>query len=289
MSNSSIFFEPVAIAVLANSNALEDLELFFASLQLWNSKPPPIYMFCTNKVQDWLPGKYRGEISSTPVLNPYEGLTRQQMERKPSSKGRPNLFHDFTEEKCGLMRFALRSLKEDQKKGGVLFCDADLFWLGPLPKIAEGSCLVLSPHMIHKQDEDKYGRFNAGLLWTNSEEVIDTWEEACKTSHFFEQAALEQLEVYNPSFFPVQVNYGWWRMYQSPSGLQVQQAAWSIKRDPQERHSGIQVEGRPLICIHTHWKTTDHVTHLFNEWVTKKLELLKSQNKVRTLLKKLYK
>lgn len=289
MTDSSIFFEPAMIAVLANSNALEDLELFFSSLQLWNSKLPPIYLFCTRKVQDWLPGKYKGSVTSYPVLDSYEGFTRQQMERKPSSRGRPNLFHDFTEEKCALMRSALQSMKEEQKKRGVLFCDADLLWLGPLPQIAEGSQLVLSPHMIHKHDEEKYGRFNAGLLWTNSEEVIGAWEEACKTSHFFEQAALEQLEAYQPSFFPVQVNYGWWRMFQSPNGVQPQKEAWSIKRDPQERHSGIQVEGSPLVCIHTHWKTTDHVTQCFNDWVAGKLELLKSQSKVRTLLKKLYK
>jgi hypothetical protein len=209
------------------------------------------------------------------------------MERLPSQKGRPNLFHDFTEEKCALMRKALDNLKDDEKTKGVLFCDADLLWFSSLPKIPEGASVVLSPHMIHKHDEDKYGHYNAGLLWTNSVSVIDTWEEACISSRFFEQAALEKLEVYKPALFPIQVNYGWWRMFQSPKGAKAQQDAWSIKRDPDQKHSGIQVEGQPLVCIHTHWKTSDRVTYMFNEWVESKLSLLKTQMKVRALMKKL--
>jgi hypothetical protein len=291
MGDSSILFEPGAIALLANSNAIDDLELFLSSLQLWNSTLPPIYMFCTRKVQDWIPGKYRGVIMSYPELEQYEGLDRQQMERMPSKKGRPNLFHDFTEEKCNLMRTALKDfLNKPQDKPqnqGVLFCDADLLWLAALPKIPEGVSVVLSPHMIHKHDEDKYGHYNAGLLWTNSVDVIAAWEEACKTSHFFEQAALEKLEIYKPALFPTQMNYGWWRMFQSPNGVKAQQDAWSIKRDAQQGHSGILVDGNPLICIHTHWKTTDRVTQLFNDWVASKLALLKSQSKVKMLLKKL--
>jgi hypothetical protein len=287
MAGSSILFQPAALALVANSHALADLDLFLYSLQLWNPNPPPIVLFCTAKVQDWIPGKYKGGVTSFPVLEHYEGLTRAQMEKMPSKKGRPNLFYDFTEEKCALMTQALSLLPEKDKPRGVLFCDADLLWLAPLPQIPSGNSLALSRHMIHDRDEAKYGRYNAGLLWTNDPAVITAWQNACTTSRFFEQAALEELEVFEPVLFPEQINYGWWRMFQSPEGHEAQQKAWSIKRDAAQKDSGIQVDGQPLVCIHTHWVTTDHVTQLFNKWVASKLVLLKSQPKVRQLLKRL--
>jgi hypothetical protein len=287
MTEQSILFEPAVIALLANSSAMDDLELFLFTLQLWSSSPPPIIIHCSQKVADWIPGKYRGSIQCIPCLDAYEGLTRSQMEKMPSQKGRPNFFYDFTEEKCKLMRSSLATLSEHDRHRGALFCDADLLWLGPLPLIPKGVSLMLSPHMIHKRDEARYGQYNAGLLWTNTEDVVTAWENACSSSRFFEQAALEELTSFQHSLFPVQINYGWWRMFQSPNGVELQQEKWKIQRDAHQRHCGIYVEDSPLLCIHTHWKTTDNVTQLFNNWVAKKLVLLKSQPKVRQLLTKL--
>jgi len=282
--------KPAAIAVLANDNAIYDLRLFLASLQLWNTELPPIYMYCSSGVVSYLDKEepYKGKIIIKIALDNYATLTRKQMEALPSEEGLSNLFHDFTQEKCSLVDWALKSLPEDVRLRGVVFCDADLFWLGSLPSIPEGKTLALSQHMIRSSDEDKYGMYNAGLLWTNQLTMPAAWKRACKTSRFFEQAALEVLadstsekELYE---FGSEVNYGWWRMFQGTKSADVQKAAWSVKKDPEQTYSGLTVYGKPVCCIHTHWKPQDKVSLAFNLWILERLKGLKGQPKVQALL-----
>jgi hypothetical protein len=287
---SSILFEPAAICTLANEHALHDLQIFLKTLSLWNAKPPPLYIYCTKLVADALPSfKYAGKIHTKQVLEQYAGLSRADMEKAPSKKGYPNLFYDFTLEKCALVEWSLKSISAGNKERGVLFCDADLAWLGPIPQLPAGKRIALSHHCIRKMDELKYGIYNAGCLWTNDPEMPAKWLQASKSSRFFEQAALEDLALeYSQEYvfkFGQEVNYGWWRMFQSDDTVQEKQAEWSIKRDPQQVHSGLLVKGAPLVCIHTHFKTEDHVTSLFNSYVKSKLQILKSQEKVKQLLK----
>lgn len=286
----SNFFQPAAIATLANESALYDLKLLCTTLQVWNAEPPTIYLYCSSAVVKQLNTtiKYTGKIEYKVCLDAYSNLTRQMMESKPSKRGLSNLFHDFTEEKCGLMDWALKSLPSEKRKQGILFCDADIFWLSELPTIPEGKTLALSPHMIRPHDESKYGHYNAGFLWTNQETMSEKWREACKTSRFFEQAALEDLADSTPDtelyIFGEEYNYGWWRMYQSPQSFQEQQKAWTIHRDLSQRHSGLCVNGKPVYCIHTHWKPTDSITLSFNVWILERLQILKKQSKVKTIV-----
>ena len=290
LNTSSILFEPAAICTLANEHALHDLELFLKTLSLWNAHPPPIYLYCTKLVADSINCfKYPGKIHTRQILQIYEGLTRAAMEKAPSKKGYPNLFYDFTLEKCALMDWTLKSISPGNKSRGALFCDADLVWLGPIPQIPAEKRLALSHHCIRKMDELKYGIYNAGFLWTNDVEMPAKWLEASKRSRFFEQAALEDLAIeYSQEQifkFGQEVNYGWWRMFQSDDSPQEKQGEWSIKRDVRQSHSGILVRGNPLVCIHTHFKTEDYVTSLFNTYVKAKLQALKSQEKIKQLLK----
>lgn len=292
MADQSILFEPAALATLANEHALKDLEFFFFSLALWNSKAPTVYLYCTKAVADYLPKfKYPGTIYIEVALESYKGLNRQQMECAESRRRLPNLFYDFTMEKCKLMEWALKSLPYEEQNRGVLFCDADILWLGPLPKIPHGNRLGLSQHMIRHVDELRYGTYNAGFLWMNDLALPPLWDEMSKTSRFFEQAALEDLsEHIEPTAlyqFGPEFNYGWWRMYQSDTTVQQQQNEWAFKRNPSGEHSGITVNGRPLMCIHTHIQTKDAMTHNFNQFVLSKLVILKAQTKVRALLNKL--
>ncbi len=288
--SSSILLEPAAVCTLANEHALHDLELFLKTLSHWNSNPPPLYLYCTKLVADALPGfKYAGKIHIKQVLQSYEGLSRAMMEKAPSKKGYPNLFYDFTLEKCSLVEWSLKNVSAGNKHRGVLFCDADLVWFGSIPQIPAEKRLALSHHCIRKMDELKYGIYNAGFVWTNDIEMPSKWLQASKASRFFEQAALEDLaleykeeQVYK---FGQEVNYGWWRMFQSDDSPQEKQAEWTIKRDPKQTHSGLLVKGVPLVCIHTHFKTDDYVTNLFNTYVKTKLQILKSQEKVKQLLK----
>lgn len=290
MTETSILFEPAALCTLANEFAIKDLEYFFFSLALWNVKPPTVYLYCTKAVEEIISNfKYPGKIILSNALELYKGMDRAYMEKAESRRRLPNLFYDFTMEKCKLMEWALKSLKYEEQSKGVLFCDADILWLGPLPKIPVGKTLALSQHMIRKHDELKYGTYNAGFLWMNDLTLPTIWEEKSKTSRFFEQAALEDLEdsldeakVYK---FGPEYNYGWWRMYQSDQSFQEKQNEWTIKRSYE--HAGILLNQTPLSCIHTHIQTKDIITNEFNKFVLSKLAILKSQSKVRALLNKI--
>lgn len=296
---SILFVKPAALATMATVAALEDLKVFFASLQLWSAADPPtVFVYCDRVVFEWLKQvKYSGTIYKKPFLEPYTKYDRKQMELQPSRKGLPNLFYDFTQEKCGLMAWAqtetvcseaMQEQPHREEQQGVLFCDADITWLGPVPQIPKTATLALSQHMIRKHDEAKFGTYNAGFLWMNDLDLPGRWEEACKTSRFFEQAALETLASQTPPekvhFFGPEHNYGWWRLYQAPVSPETQKGQWSIKRDPNQQHSGLCVQGQPLSSVHTHWKTTDFVTAEFNGWVKQRLGLLKSVGPVKKLL-----
>jgi hypothetical protein len=289
MSQSVSIFQGIQpiIATLATTPAEADLRLFLKSLAVWNSTLPRVVLMCSDAVKNSIQGRnpYPGEIIYLVSLNAYDGLTRAKMERLPSKKGLSNLFHDFTEEKCALMDFAFQDVL-DARANGILFCDADIFWLAPLPSIPEGKTLALSPHMIRKADEAKFGEFNAGFLWTNEPKMPAAWREACRTSRFFEQAALEELADATPSKqfyrFPTQVNYGWWRMFQADKPPEELIKKWATT------HFGITVEGATLVCIHTHWMAEDPVSLMFNNYVRRvMISIQRHSEQIKKLVKAL--
>jgi hypothetical protein len=124
------------------------------------------------------------------------------------------------------------------------------------------------------------------------------WRAAAKNSYFYDQAALETIvKTYiaeNPDsvyMFPVQNNYGWWRMFQGIEPPSTIQARWSINRTD-TNCSGIYVEGKPLLSVHTHYQTNDNVTAAFNSLIYKYLSVLgkfpKAQQLNRFLQKEFY-
>jgi hypothetical protein len=277
------------ICTIANESAILDLKVFLFTLQLWNKELPTIFLYCTKEVKAMqIDREYKGKFHYNTSLEPYANRTRQEMENMPSNKGLSNLFHDFTMEKCSLLRWAFLAMTEEEKEYGTVFCDADICWLGPMPQLDYTRLLGLSAHEIHEEYEKRYGIYNAGFMWFHHLKTVERWEEACKTSRFFEQAALEDLvEGANPATiqqFSTQVNYGWWRLFQGTHSSKDLILDWSIKRDPQEVHSGILVKGEPLLCIHTHWKTTDGLTNAFNGFIINKLQILLKQKKVHAFL-----
>ena len=284
--NSSII--PKAIVTLANENALPDLELLLLSLKLWNKTPPKIYLGCNKTVEKKIIQivekiQYTEWIRFNHCLERYIQYNRSQMEKMPSMKEYPNLWFDFMLEKTYLMEWALE--EEKNSESGVLFCDADICWLGPLPKIPTNKILGVSPHGIRAYDEAKFGIYNGGFIWTSLKTPIETWREATKTSTFFEQMSIQDIvysvkpeEVYN---FKEQYNYGWWRMFQSSSSIETKKKEWSIFRsETDDSNSGIRVQNESLACIHTHFgEKQDTITCLFNTFVLEKLELLANQKK----------
>jgi hypothetical protein len=256
---------PSAIATLATGVVIDDIRLLLASLQIFNQSPPTIYLFCDKLIHDALPSfNYTGSIITNLSLTAYTGLDRAKMERMPGKKYK-SLFFDFTMEKIALLRWALEQTPD------VMFCDADICFLGPLPVIPTGATLALSQHMIRSRDEDKFGRYNAGFMWFSSVGQIDTWEAACADSRFFEQAALEDIlegETVYP--FPITQNYGWWRLWQSDENPVNIVRKWTVKSS--NKDSGICISNMPLGSVHTHFKERrDDATRMFNEIVIGRL------------------
>lgn len=272
----------VSIATLVNANAIDDLKLLLFSLELWNDPVPNVYIFCDSTSELVISKiQYKGKIITKAVLNQYTGLSRAQMERTPGVLYE-NLFADFTAEKTFLMEWAIT-----ESKGGVLFCDADICHMSKLPELPETTRLALSPHFIRKYDAERYGYYNAGFLYIEDIQIAENWRKLCKTSTFFEQKCLEDLihVVEKTDFheFPIQINYGWWRLWQGTQTPEILQKDWSFLRKG-DSNSGICVQGIPLQSIHTHFaEKKDMATYEYNQFILKKLRLLSSMKKTKQL------
>lgn len=261
------------IATLVNEKAIDDLQLLLFTLELWNEKAPSVYIYCDSKTESIIQKiKYNGNIITKVALNTYTGLSRAQMEKIPG-KSYSNLFADFTAEKTFLMEWAIT-----ESKGGILFCDADICHLSTLPELPDNTVLALSPHFIRTYDAEKYGYYNAGYLYMEDISLAQKWRELCKTSTFFEQKCLESLVLSVPKSefyeFPIQINYGWWRLWQGIQSFEILQKEWSFLRKG-DSDSGICVQGKPLQSIHTHFaEKKDMATFEYNQFILKKMKLL---------------
>ena len=153
--------------------------------------------------------------------------------------------------------------------------DSDISFMGPLPNDPVSTKLGLSRHRLRPGDELKYGIYNAGFLWTSDPTIPEQWLLAAKTSRYYDQAALEDLATAQPTHeFPVQNNYGWWRMFQGVEPPITVQSFWSVFRNKDNANSGIRIYGEPVLSIHTHWDQTTSTTKLFNDFIFSKLRLL---------------
>lgn len=256
-------FIPSHIATLATGSAIDDLRTMLKSLQFWNPSPPPVYLFCDSAVAAALPQiGYTGELIVKEALNHYTGLNRAQME---SMRGHNNnLFFDFVCEKLNLLDWVFA----ETQSPGVLFCDADICFLAPLFSIPTGTTLAVSPHLIRPHDEARYGIYNAGMIWVSSPEVVALWREACDTSTFYEQIAIESVvaALENVYIIPLTENYGWWRLWQGRRPAAELQAEWKMKHS--NPGSGIAIKGQALGSVHTHFaEKNDLATVKYNEWV----------------------
>ncbi len=239
----------VLVATLATGTSLSDLRIFLKTLQLWNAAPPDVFLFQDESVKKATLA-YKGILRTKTALARYAGMTRAQMERLPGQYG--SLWAEFMAQKIALIEWVWDSEPERAAVEGIFFFDADICFFGPLPAIPPDATLALSPHSIRKGDEARFGEFNGGFLWIRSRSLLDRWRTACASSRFFEQAALETFQNDTGLYrIPIQSNYGWWRLYQSEEPAWERMRQWGIRREP--THSGLLVNGQPLLSVHTHW------------------------------------
>jgi hypothetical protein len=262
------------VATLATAKSLPDLRIFLKTLQLWNRPAPTVYLYADTAVAA-ADLSYSGEIHRKDALSAYSAFTRPQMERMPGRYG--SLWSQFMAEKIALLEWVFEAAPE-AKTEGVFFLDADICFFGPLPAVPPGHSVALSQHMIRPTDEARFGIFNGGFLWFKGPAALQRWRAACEGSRFFEQAALEvfaeDADLYR---FPIQNNYGWWRLWQAPEPPEARMRAWGIRRSD-TASAGITVEGAPLLSVHTHWADQSLDTQGFNAFVTGLLKKLAAVN-----------
>ena len=252
----------VAICTIATATALKDIKVFLKTLELFNTSPPTVYLLCDTALNTQIP-KYKGQLNIKTTLDAYRGDRRTMTMRDGETY--KTRWEDFMMEKATVLEWAFT---EGQTQ--LYFCDSDICFMGPIPEVPQEITLGVCPHRIRPQDEQRFGKYNAGLVYTTDPEFPKLWRQAAHTSRYFDQTALEDVvnkttkeKVYE---FPTQVNYGWWRMYQGVSSVEELQAEWSIFRSPNT--SGIRVAGSSLLSIHTHFgERRDLVTLAFNQWV----------------------
>jgi len=168
-------------------------------------------------------------------LEPYAGKDRKQMEIE-------GIFKRFTIVKADVIQKALE-LFED-----TLFLDSDIVVCAPIDGIDRNKQLGLSPHYIRKSDTDKYGVYNAGVIWTNQKTLPNVWRTLVPGSRFFEQACLEELPKSFTTFeFPIQFNMSWWRIHQSNQSAEKMASYFSPGKGQ------ILFKNAPIRFVHTHF------------------------------------
>lgn len=276
------------VCTLATINSIQDLKVFLFTLEQFNTVKPTVYLLCDTATDNILKEKktiqYSGIIHSDTGLDKYNTVNRKIMVNQPGINYK-TLWEDFMMEKATVIDNAFNN-----GAANVFFFDSDICFMGPLPDVPEKIKIGVCHHMIKPADEAKYGKYNGGYIWTSDRSVTEFWRQASKTSRFYDQAALEDVvakykteEVYE---FPIQNNYGWWRMYQSVESFQNQQKSWSIFRNEPVLTAGIRINGKPLLSIHTHWlESNDIITKQFNLWTYYMLLRLGKHGPAQTICK----
>lgn len=276
----------VAVCTLATEESWKDLKIFLFTLNLYNTPTQiTVYILCDDFIEKHVKETkyFTGTIITVSSLQKYMPVNRQLMERIPGLTYKTK-WEDFMMEKATVM-----SLAFENNIKSVFFSDSDMCFMGPLPQAPENTTLALCPHMINQRSQTLFGKYNAGFLWTNNKDIPEQWRKASHTSRYYDQAALEDLaKAHSQTLheFPCQVNYGWWRMFQAPESPTSLQTKWTIFRNSPTPTSGINVDSKPLLSIHTHlFQLTDINMGAFNRFVVDKLKILKKHAPASAILK----
>ena len=269
------------IGTFATESAQKDLEIFLGSLALLYKGSIRVYLFVDEFIYNYVEtNTYPFEVIQTKCLNKYGGLTRKQMERIRGTYYK-TLWGDLMGEKMNILDLIFKT-DPGAETHGVFLVDSDLCFFSPLPEIPSQIRLALSPHYIDSRSTTLYGNYNGGFVFTRDPEFAAKWKhEALFNSRFFEQTALEQLAIeYDDRGehldLPLQVNYGWWRMYQSVNPVVKQQADFKIIDNT------LVVVDAPLQSVHTHFGESSQ----FNSFILEKAAAVSSLEPLVSLIKK---
>ena len=256
---------PHIALIVTGDEAFNDFQVFVKTLEVWHPDAA-LYIYTDSPTAAKISGlRCKPTLHLRTAMDAYVGLNRAMME---ASAGRKyaSLFTDYTYEKAEALRWVLGG---EEAAAGVWFMDADIVHCAPLPSIPTTAEIALSPHMIRAADERMFGKYNAGFFWIKNAALIDVWCAAAPRSRFFEQAPLEEVAAAAAGAlheFPVQVNFGWWRMYQGIEPPHAIQAKFGFNRA--DRSIGLRFQGAPIQSFHSHmFDRGTGANGAFNKWL----------------------
>jgi hypothetical protein len=229
---------PQSVSTLANSRALFDLGLFFRRMEIFHPATP-IYVACDTAVKNYFQSRMpKNPVEWVVCLDKYTEYDRPTMEKM-------GIFMDFVLEKATAMEVALRNHKN------TIFLDSDIYLLQPIVLPSDDTDVVLSPHMIKKSNEDAYGTYNVGYFYVANPDFIPWFRETTHTrSKYYEQQTLDYAsEKFRVATFPIQDNYGWWRLFECDNPLERIQKFRTVD-------GVVLYEEKPLRSVHTHFDDT---------------------------------
>ena len=268
------------IGLIVTGKALQDFQVFVKTLEVWHPDAT-LYIFTdtVTPIRAVLEtAKPRSTIHINPCLDKYKGMTRPEMEARPGTTYK-TLWTDFMYEKVNVLDWMFGTTED------AWFLDADITFTAALPSVPPTADVALSPHYIRPRDEALYGRYNGGFLFVRKKELLKVWRTAGHTARFYEQSALEEVAKASTALyeFPIQVNFGWWRMIQSTESPIAIQSKFSLFR--REEGIGIRYDGKPLQSIHTHWYDKHGDPAYFNQFIETYCKKFKSHPPIQTFLK----
>ena len=192
-----------SISTLTNKNGIFDLTILLSSLSKYHTDIP-VFVGCDTEVKTHFEKNNFGlKLNFVNCLDKYNHMNRQEMEKQ-------GIWLEFMLEKETVLREAMTTYSNS------LFLDADICLLDCLPNIDFSKDVILCRHYIQEANELKYGHFNGGYFFVNNFKFLDWFRNTSKTrSHYFEQQTLDFCsEEFNVGYFPIQNNFGWWRLFE---------------------------------------------------------------------------
>lgn len=276
---------PPAIGlIVTGANTLRDYKIFVKTLEVWHPDAE-LYIFTDSAWDSHIKAlKTSLKVQTRTELDKYTGKTRAEMEAV-DGKIYKTLWTDFMYEKAAVLDWMFEACSHAAE--GLWFMDADICHLAPLPSVPESATVGLCPHYIREADWKRFGKYNGGFMWIKDRSLLDIWKTAGHTARYFEQSAMEVMgtaagdKLYE---FPIQVNFGWWRMIQSPLAPPEVQKKFTIYRP--DKSVGVRYDGVALQSVHTHWYETSAANGAeFNRWFGDFIRKLASHPPMRNFIK----
>lgn len=255
--------------IVTGAETLCDFQIFVKTLAMWHTDAE-LFVFTDTATESHIKAiKTPIKIHTRPTLTKYSDKDRKTMEAM-SGEVYATLWTDFMYEKAAVLQwiFEIYPTLAEGSGAGAWFMDADITFLAPIQAPPAWATVALSPHYIRTADEMRFGKYNGGYLWIKDQSLLEVWRVAGHSSHFYEQSALEAVSCAAAGGlfeFPIQVNFGWWRMFQSSDAPPVIQSRFRFNRF--DKSIGLRYDDVPLQSIHTHWRDNTSVTGMFNLWI----------------------